>query len=140
MQKGGIMAKANITLANGTVVTIDGTADEIKSLLEIYSHGPQLKGGIEGSTEKKKHRKKVPKGNGEAKIKKVKKGPKGYIAELKAEGFFKAKRTMNEVQAKLEEDGHIYPLNELSTPLRVLVKDKELGRIKEKDKWVYFNR
>lgn len=135
------MAKANITLANGTVVTIDGTVDEIKGLLEIYSHGslPQSKsgGGIEKSRRPKT---KSTRSSGDKKTKKLKKGPQGYIAELKSDGFFKAKRTINEVQAKLEENGHIYPLNELSTPLRRLVKDKELGRIKEKDNWVYFNR
>ena len=135
------MAKANITLANGTVVKIDGTVDEIKALLEIYSHNewPQSK-NRDGSGKSRQRKMKLQRGSGEKKNRKVKKGPKGYIAELKSEGFFKAKRTINEVQAKLEENGHIYPLNELSTPLRKLVNDKELGRIKEKDKWVYFNR
>jgi hypothetical protein len=133
------MAKANITLANGTVVTIDGTVDEIKALLEIYSHGPQPQSKTGGKI-RRSHRRKAKGSSGETKVKKGKKGPQGYIAELKAEDFFKAKRTINEVQTKLEENGHIYPLNELSTPLRRLVKDKELGRIKEKDGWVYFNR
>jgi hypothetical protein len=134
------MAKADITLANGTVVTIDGTVDEIKTLLEIYS-GAQPKSERGGGIKKGHRRKpKSKKSSSGSKPKKVKRGPKGYIAELRSEDFFKTKRTINEVQAKLEENGHIYPLNELSTPLRRLVKDKELGRIKEKDNWVYFNR
>lgn len=36
------MAKATLTLANGTTVAIDGTPDEIRQLLDFYTHGPKI--------------------------------------------------------------------------------------------------
>jgi hypothetical protein len=68
-----------------------------------------------------------------------KKGPSSYILELKQEEFFKQKRTLPEVQKKLEENGHIYAQNSLSTPILRLVRSRQLRRIKEDDVWVYVN-
>ena len=54
-----------------------------------------------------------------------------------SDNFFKAKRTIAEVQKKLEEKGHIYAVNSLSTPLLRLTRGKTLRRIKGKSGWVY---
>ncbi|MBM4064066.1 MAG: hypothetical protein FJ266_00215 [Planctomycetes bacterium] len=127
------MAKANIDLPNGTKIQVDGSSEEIAKILHLYKDGAENR--------------KIDKPKNEAGYKtnktgrkKAKSGPKQYIRELKTDGFFKTKKSINEVQKKLEEKGHIYPMNELSTPLRNLVQSSELGRIKEKDGWVYVNR
>ncbi|MDP3297879.1 MAG: hypothetical protein Q8N09_09900 [Thermodesulfovibrionia bacterium] len=128
------MAKANVDLPNGTKIHIDGTSEEIGKILELYKS--EGKGDEKIDKPKKKTKYKTKKTG----RKKSKSGPKQYIRELKTAGFFKVKRNLKEVQKKLEEKGHIYPMNELSTPLRNLVQDSELGRIKGKDGWVYVNR
>lgn len=64
----------------------------------------------------------------------------GYIRELIVDDYFKTKREIGEVRDKLEEDGHIYPVTSLSTPLYRLIKAKELRRMKEDGAWRYVNR
>lgn len=69
-----------------------------------------------------------------------KEGVSYYIIELRNDGFFSERRTISDIQEKLEEEGHIYPINHLSTPRRRLVVKKELRRMKENGAWVYVNR
>ena len=54
-------------------------------------------------------------------------------------GYFKSKRTIGDIQKKLEEMGHIYALTSLSTPLIRLTRSKNsaLRRLKENKQWVY---
>ncbi len=129
------MAIANINLPNGTKIQINGSSDEIGKILKLYN--------AEDSNGKKdiiKTKPKTERKTNKEGRKKSKKGPRLYIRELITSDFFKEKRNIKDVQQKLEEQGHIYPMNELSTPLRKLVQNSELGRIKEKDGWVYVNR
>ena len=118
------MAKANLVLPNGAKVKIEGSAEEVASVLAKLSHPP----GTE-------HKKKKKGGAAQAALRR--KGPTGYIADLAEEGFFKTKRTLSEVQKKLEEKGHIYAQTSLSPPLIRLVRKKALRRIREKKSWVY---
>ena len=128
------MAKANINLPNGTKIVIDGTADEINAILKLYSSSaPSSESHPKKSRTQLKKQSKKSSGT-------KKSGPKQYIRDLRTEGFFDKKRTINDVQKNLEQNGHIYPLTHLSTPLRVLVQEKELGRMKEDGNWVYFKR
>jgi hypothetical protein len=53
--------------------------------------------------------------------------------------FFKTKRGLGEVQKKLEEGAHIYPVTHLSPVLFRLVGARELRRIKEGGTWKYVN-
>src|ERR1051325_7259642 len=56
------MAKANITLPNGTIVNIEGTPEDVERLLSIYSGAPRGQGqsaGAARSTAKKKRRRVV---------------------------------------------------------------------------------
>ncbi len=127
------MAIANINLPNGTKIQIDGSSDEIGKILKLYN--AEDNNGKKDKTKTKTEHKTNKEGR-----KKSKKGPRLYIRELITSDFFKGKRNIKEVQQKLEEQGHIYPVNELSTPLRKLVQNSELGRIKEKNSWVYVIR
>jgi len=71
----------------------------------------------------------------------TKTGPKADILRLKTEGFFRGqRRTIKEVQEALEAQGNIYPVTSLSGPLLSLVKDRELGRLKQDGTWRYVNR
>lgn len=126
------MAKAHLTLPNGTTVNIEGTADEVATLLARFSGSAPS-----SSAPVKAPRKKAAASSGKKAQKTARKSPKALIEELASENFFKSKRTIGEVQKKLEEKGHIYALHSLSTPLLRLTRSKVLRRIKEKDGWVY---
>jgi hypothetical protein len=126
------MAKANLTLADGTKVDIEGTAEEVAALLAKFSTPSELQSGHR----RKVHRKRSERsrsGNQRPK----RKGPKILIEDLAQEGYFKSKRALGEIQKKLEEKGHIYDQHSLSTPLLRLTRNKTLRRIKEKNGWVY---
>lgn len=128
------MAKAKLELPDGTTVNIEGTADEVATLLAKFS------GSVPSSAEtKKRPGKKAPKrvSGGNKKDRPKRKGPRTLLEDLVSDNFFKSKRTISEVQRKLEEKGHIYAMNSLSTPLLRLTRDKTLRRIKEKNGWAY---
>jgi len=59
-------------------------------------------------------------------------GPKGYIRELVADGFFKKPKTIAEVKAELANRGHHIALTSLSGPLQSLCQDRVLRRHKAK--------
>jgi hypothetical protein len=127
------MATANITLANGTKVIIEGTADEVAELLARCT-GSLAADTHDGPRRRKKGGPRAVSKNARAR----RKGPQALIDELAQENFFKTKRTIGEVQKKLEEKGHIYAQESLSGPLLRLTRDKHvLRRIKEKSGWVY---
>lgn len=127
------MAKANITLADGTKVTIEGTADEVAILLSRFSGTSEA--APTAAKKKKRKKKKSSGGSGGAATKR--KGPQTLIIELAEEDYFKSKRTIGDIQSKLEEKGHIYAQHSLSSPLLRLTRIKMLRRLKEKSGWVY---
>jgi hypothetical protein len=67
-----------------------------------------------------------------------KKGPSIMINELINAGFFTKKKSLSEIQKKLEEMGYIYAQTSLSGPVLKLVQDRKLKRNKEDDVWLYF--
>ncbi len=127
------MAKANLVLVDGTTVAIEGTAEEVALLLQRFS-SPSV--AAERTPEKARQkartaspRKSVAKGQ--------RKGPQQLMADLAGEGWFKSKRSNGDVQKKLEEKGHIYAMESLSTPLLRLTRNRTLRRIKDKSGWAY---
>lgn len=68
------------------------------------------------------------------------KGPATILAELIEEGFFKTKRTINDViqQASSQKARNFRP-NELSSPLARFVRDKRLKRDKNADGQYEYN-
>jgi hypothetical protein len=131
------MAKANLVLPDGTKVTIDGTADEVASLLGRFSSTGAPSRASGARSPRSGRRKSV--GEAKAKTKAKRAGPTGYIRDLIEEGYFKTKREISAVRDKLEERAHIYPVTSISGPLYRLVKNKELRRIKEDGAWKYVN-
>ena len=127
------MAKANLVLVDGTTVAIEGTAEEVALLLQKFSSS-SVPAGASGKRERGKTRK--PSANMVA-GKSQRKGPQRLMADLAQEGWFKSKRTIGDVQKKLEEKGHIYAMESLSTPLLRLTRSRTLRRIKDKSGWAY---
>jgi hypothetical protein len=124
------MPKANLVLPDGTTVTIEGTADEVANLIGRLSGGTLPTSGIGSRTARKRP-------IARARTRAV--GPADHIRELIASNFFNSKRGLGDVQKKLEEGAHIYPITHLSPVLFRLVKAKELRRIKEGGAWKYVN-
>ena len=122
------MAKASLLRPDGTKVQIEGTADEVAVLIARCSSvtQPPVRG--------KKHKsgKSRSANSGQRKD-----GPQVFISQLATDGYFKSKRSLSDIQKKLEELGHIYAQTSISTPLTRLTRKRILRRIKEKDGWVY---
>jgi hypothetical protein len=127
------MAKANLIMPDGTKVQIEGTADEVAVLITRCSSAPDPSvGGRRTSLKKRKPGKHSSAASG-----KRKDGPTVFINQLATDGFFKSKRSLPNIQKKLEELGHIYAQSSISPILTRLTRKRALRRIKEKDGWVY---
>lgn len=128
------MATAKLVLPDGTTVNIEGSADEVATLLAKFSGASPAAVGPKARPPKRSSRRPS---SAAKKDRPKRKGPQTLLEDLAADNFFKAKRTIGEVQKKLEEKGHIYALHSLSTPLLRLTRAKTLRRIKENSGWVY---
>ena len=128
------MAKANLTLPNGTKVDIEGTSQEVAKVLKMFS---QPIGEVSAKTKPEMQRR--PAKVAAKQVASGRRGPQPLITELAEEGYFKGKRVMADIQKKLEEKGHIYAQESLSPALLRLTRKKTLRRIKEKKGWVYVN-
>jgi len=128
------MAKAHLTLPNGTKVNIEGSADEVAILLKKCSQSTDIANNGRNSTGNKKVRPLRTRQKGTRK-----EGPTIFITQLENEGYFKSKRTLLELQKKLEERGHIYAQTSISPALTRLTRKRTIRRIKEKKNWVYIS-
>jgi len=128
------MPKAKIELPNGTVVTIDGTPEDVAKLLKLYSSSTDVPDKT--STKKQSTGSKTP----SKPSAKSPKGPMGHIRVLIDEGFFKSRKSLADIQKKLEEKGHIYAQSSLSPALVRLVRNQEVRRLKESKGWAYVNK
>jgi hypothetical protein len=131
------MAKATLNLPDGTVVTVEGSPDEIARITSLHS---QSVGGNAAPPRRKTSTPKKRSPKAAAGERRNKEGPQSQILELKAEDFFKEKRSLRDVQRKLEEMGHIYSLNNITSPLIRLVRNKTFRRIKDEGVWYYVNK
>ena len=130
------MPKANVTLGNGTKVTIEGSTDEVAALVNLISSGDS-----ESPTDRRPERTRqwARKPAHDRVDRARKKGPVDYVRELIAEDFFASKRGLGDVQRRLEEAAHIYAITTLSPAMFRLVRAKELRRVKESGVWKYVN-
>ena len=135
------MPKATAVLADGTRVTIEGSPEELATVLQRLS-GSQSPSGSKASVKQASVNRPDIGGSGGGRTQrrnKSSKGPAEHIRRLVAEGFFKVKRGIADVQSRLEERAHIYPVTHLSPVLFRLVKGRELRRIKVDGAWQYVN-
>ena len=125
------MAKAHIDLPDGTKVAIEGSSEEVAFLLSKFGSGsertatqPRSKTDLKRSKTRTRESSRM--------------GPTGLITDLVSEGFFKTRRSLSEIQKKLEETGHIYAQTSLSPILvRLVRKRNSLRRLKGEKGWAY---
>ena len=122
----GGMAKAHITAPDGTQVKLDGTPEEIGAVLE------RMKSKSAGTKSASKHAAAKPTARrpGRTSIATL-------VAELKQEVFFKKPKTLGEIQERLADLGHHYPLTSLSGRMQEQCKKRNLRRFKKDKKYVY---
>jgi len=130
------MAKADLTLADGTKVVIEGSPEEVASLLQRFS-GDHSREAAEDRSKSRKARGRRSGANADTARAT---GAIAYIRELIEEDFFESRRGLGDVKAALEERAHIYPVTTLSPSLFRLVRSRELRRLKGDDgQWKYVN-
>jgi hypothetical protein len=102
-------------------VVIEGSPDEVASILAKLgtSHGKDVRAGEETRAT--------------TKLGKVAQ----LVGQLADEGYFKSKRGLADIQKKLEEGGHIFPITTISPCLTRMTKKRLLRRLKEGNLWVY---
>jgi len=120
------MAKATVTTASGAIITVEGTHDEVASVLAQFDGHER---GVVRSTARL----------GAGRSAKAKPTPMGLLSQLIGAGFFSKPKELGAVKAALEEQGHFYPVTSLSPLMLRLVRKRELRRIKEKNRWLYVN-
>jgi hypothetical protein len=128
------MAKATLTLSDGTTVIIEGSPEEISRIMSLHSTTVQTQSSKPPPTTRAKKSKSPSKKSSQSTT-----GPKLRIIELKSLGFFDEKRSIVDIQKKLEEQGYIYAQSSLSPTLYRLTRSKDLRRFKENKVWLYVN-
>ena len=119
------MAKAQITLPDGISLKVEGTPDEIASVVARFQHRPE---------EVQRKARRGPRGP------RRKGGPTqvtGLVAKLIDDGFFKKPKDLAAVKAALETMGHRYPATTLSPTMLRQVRKQNLRRIKRDKRWMY---
>jgi len=114
------MAKAYIETPDGVIVKLEGTPEEIATVLK------EIK--VEDAPAKKT--KASGKRSGKTTI-------PSLVENLREEGFFKKPKSLDEIRSRFKDLGHNYPLTGLSGPMRSEVKNRRLRRFKENRKYVY---
>ena len=122
------MAKAHITLPEGIVMRVEGTPDEIASVVARFQHKPKESKVTTSVGESKAGREKRKSGRPQV---------TDLVANLIDGGFFKKPKDLAAVKGALEEMGHLYPVTTLSPTLLRQVRKRNLRRIKQDKRWIY---
>ncbi|MFA6255029.1 MAG: hypothetical protein WC675_03280 [Patescibacteria group bacterium] len=119
------MAKAHITTENGVKITIEGTPEEVSTLMKKMKTGRSKQNYFSAAKRISKNRAKAT--------------PMNLIDGLIDGGFFKKPQELSAIKIALQEQGHNYPVNRLSPALIRLVRKGQLKRKKDKKLWLYTN-
>ncbi len=120
------MAKARIVTSDGAEVNVEGTPSEIAALLKELKVTSVVGRPGAGATATKARRTK----SGRVTV-------PSLLDELIATKFFVKPKGMGEIQDRLADLGHHYPLTSLSGPLQSHVRARQLRRFKQDRKYVY---
>jgi len=120
------MAKATITNDKGLKIVVEGSHEEVQNIVRQI--------GVGSGRGKRTPRVAAAKGG--------KRLPSATdaILELKEEGFFDKPKALADIKEKLADQGMIYPLTSLSGVVLVLVRRRQLGRVKVDGRWSYVSR
>ena len=122
------MAKADLVLPGGAKVSVEGTPEEVRQVIESLS-------SMTSVTRRKRARRSIS-------VRMDKKGGTGAttrVRTLKEQGFFSQKRSLGDIVMRLKELGHVYRPQDLSSVLVRMTRDKELRRFQEGGVWHYVN-
>jgi len=118
------MAKANITMPDGTKMRVEGSAEEITELVrKLQGSTNPTRTASKGVKERRKRLRLVD-----------------HIEGLIDKNFFRTPRGLSEVRDKLREIGHVYPLTTLSPAMLTQVRRRALRRMKDPkagNRWKY---
>lgn len=117
------MAKAHVTTESGTKIIIEGSPDEVASLVARIEGKTSSRSQNETKSRQRKRAANI--------------GPVALISELIDGGFFKKPKELSAIKLALEEQGHYYPATSLSPVVLRLVRRRSLRRIKDKKRWLY---
>ncbi|HWX56419.1 MAG TPA: hypothetical protein VN176_17675 [Verrucomicrobiae bacterium] len=117
------MATAKISMPDGISVEVNGTPEEVAAVVA------DLKAKFaKFSSSRAAHIQPVRISRGEI---------PGLIETLKSEEFFRTPKRLSDVQKKLAELGHHYPVTTLSGAMQVQSQSRNLRRFKQHGKYVY---
>ena len=119
------MAKAQLTTKAGTLVTIEGTTEEVANLIGLFDGASAVR------------KSKFPAATQSKSGTRTKDGLARQLGSLMDDGFFKKPKEFGAIKAALEQQGHYYARTSLSPVLLRLVRKRELRRLKDKTHWVY---
>jgi hypothetical protein len=127
------MATAKIETDTGTKINVEGTVEDITAIITLFSKPSAPPKSIPSNDKNTPKKNKIRSVNPSASL-------VGYIRELKDSGFFDKPKLTALVKEKLDQEGHFYPMQSVSTCLINRNAKKELGRVKEGNKWAYVKR
>lgn len=122
------MTRATLVLPSGTKLTVEGTPDEVRMVLEKIERSAvpaTARAGIQHSSP-------------------TKQGPKSgslgsRLIDLRDEGFFSQPRELSAINVALAEKGHRYSADHLSVALLRAARSKILRRIASGGSYIYVN-
>ncbi|MFH1774529.1 MAG: hypothetical protein ABH874_06185 [Methanobacteriota archaeon] len=120
--------KANIETKEGTKIIIEGTQEEVASIVSLIKKREEVK-EVQPTIKKK----------AQEETKKTSKAT-DLILSLREEGFFDKPKSLVEIKNALEEQGYYYPITTLSGVVLNILRKKNLGRIKQDKRWLYVKR
>lgn len=121
------MAKATIKSSTGALITVEGTPQDVSTVISAY----------EGTTALTQAKHAVARTKAAKRSEKKREGASDLIIGLRESGFFAKPKSLGEIGDSLEEKGYLYPTTTLSGVVLGLVKKKELRRKKVDGRWVY---
>lgn len=125
------MVRAKIKTKQGTEIEIEGDTNTIKEVISFLQKREDQEARF--NEHMKLRRNEVMHGKQPSNLSEA-------IVKLKAEGFFKNKRSMSDIKDELSNKGFHYPSTTLSPVLLYLTRKGELGRLKEDKQWRYVQR
>ena len=129
------MAKATVTTGSGLKVVVEGSQEEVHNIIQQLGSGSERSKRARrvASAKRGKH---FTSGKGGKRLPTA----TDAILELKEEGFFDKPKALADIKEKLADQGMIHPLTTLSGVVLVLVRRRQLGRVKEDGRWSYVSR
>jgi hypothetical protein len=123
------MAKAAIETNSGLKISVEGTADEVSSII-AHVRNCEIPQSPKMAIHEKKQKRSTNSSTSLVDL----------ILELKSGGFFNQPKKVGDVRDSLAQQTHHYPTESISTALIRHVKKGELGRVKEGTVWAYVKR